>query len=682
MSFIKKNDPTLKNVAKLAKQNKKHHFKYKLKATWQKTRKRMDQLLGNDDYTKMKKQSFNMHKSLLAFKAKEAYVFASDYIKIDDYYATILTFRAKSGSQDDYHVFWGVNMIPRNMPDGVTSINFDQVHKVSEAWLTKHNHTAEKVMTGNLKSEQEINAIAGSDKAVHKINDISQISEELTSGAVYLNVQMRLLLKAPSLEKLDLALDRLRDQYREAFGTLKPAAFQGRQREEMSHLLAYNEKKHGKGLYFTSKMYAGQYDLVTHGIEDDGGEYVGKMSNDINEAAILFDIDGFHHHTVVGSEQLDPAALKEHYRVPVPDVWGLKICQSALLNNHRVVEIVLSDGSDFNKVAPALSNITTTIDMSRGDINMFEVFGKHKDVKMLFPRQVEKLVLMFNELYYMDNTSKIGKTDSAIMNGSLRQIIIDFYKQKGMWFDNIDDHLDDVRLVGLPHNQYPLLNQFDLELNNEYDALKNQGNRDDNTFNAVTVLKNIFDNLLAANSTLFDHYTRDNVDGIIYGRRVVYNFGSLLQIGSGVAMAELVNVIDYAVSDLQAGDVVIIHGAENLDKSIWQFCQQQFDMLYRRGGRVVFLYNNIDKLFDSKSFNHFDNADYTIFGTMTNSQVRTYGELMNSSLPDALINSLTQRNNNKLNFIHRDTTNVVFDAQLLLRPTPEDYGKQERVHYV
>lgn len=147
-------------------------------------------------------------------------------------------------------------------------------------------------------------------------------------------------------------------------------------------------------------------------------------------------------------------------------------------------------------------------------------------------------------------------------------------------------------------------------------------------------------------------------------------------------MAELVNVIDYAVSDLQAGDVVIIHGAENLDKSIWQFCQQQFDMLYRRGGRVVFLYNNIDKLFDSKSFNHFDNADYTIFGTMTNSQVRTYGELMNSSLPEALINSLTQRNNNKLNFIHRDTTNVVFDAQLLLRPTPEDYGKQERVHYV
>lgn len=117
--------------------------------------------------------------------------------------------------------------------------------------------------------------------------------------------------------------------------------------------------------------------------------------------------------------------------------------------------------------------------------------------------------------------------------------------------------------------------------------------------------------------TCFNTSTNPTIDGVKDGRRVIYDFSKLMMRGRGVAMAQLVNVIGFAVGNLGDNDVVIIHGAEIIDKGVRDYINTKFEHLFNQGGKVVYLYNSMDKVLDDQDFKgSFDKADYTIFGNI------------------------------------------------------------------
>ncbi len=75
------------------------------------------------------------------------------------------------------------------------------------------------------------------------------------------------------------------------------------------------------------------------------------------------------------------------------------------------------------------------------------------------------------------------------------------------------------------------------------------------------------------------------------------------------------------MDSLDKGDVLIIHGAKYIDDGVREYVTTQLDRLHRAGARVVWLYDDYDAMFDDVDFNHFDRADYTIFGTMSAAQI-------------------------------------------------------------
>src|SRR5699024_12424530 len=97
-----------------------------------------------------------------------------------------------------------------------------------------------------------------------------------------------------------LAIDRIMRQYSRDFSTLTVAPYHAEQRQEMSALTARNNAKRGAGQYYTSTEYAGAYSLVTNGLDDPGGEFIGHMVGDLNTSAVIFAIEqGFDHHVVI-----------------------------------------------------------------------------------------------------------------------------------------------------------------------------------------------------------------------------------------------------------------------------------------------------------------------------------------------------------------------------------------------
>lgn len=601
---------------------------------------------------------FSNRPFLEQMRPREKYVFHSDYFEIDNSVATIMSFFHKDGASDNFGVFWGINRIPAGLPESVVTVTFEQIAKMTDGWIQDHQTRAEGVAQTN-SNEQDRAGDAGSrNKATRKVNDLDTIGRELIDGAAYLNVKYRILVKAPTLEILDHAVSQIERLYVDRFGTLEAAAYAGNQRDELTNLFGLNKKKVGKGYYFTSPEYAGSYSLVTHGLEDVSGEYVGYMIGDVNNSAVLFDVDGYSHHTVVVNENYHEKLGRAH----ISDMWGSKISQSALLNNHKVVHILMN-GCDMNQIGPKFDSLTYKLDMSKGAVNMFEMFGDEKDELSIFPAQMQKLILMAEQAY--DATD----TDRSIIRGSLEQLATEFYTDRRMWCENAKENREKLRVVGIPHEQVPRLQEFVSYLETFRKETLSSNLKDVDLQKAVNVLRLTFRNMLSNNGDLFNMITSDAIDGAKTGRRILYDFGGLMRRGKGVAMAQLVNIIGFAVGNLGYGDTVIVHGADLINDGVKEYIETQFDHLFAKGGRVVYIYDKTDKMLADKNFCHFDKADYTIFGNMTVTATETYESEIGQLIPPDL-KSLITTNSEAICYIRRGYDNVVFKQDLALGITP------------
>ena len=597
---------------------------------------------------------FKDYPYLLALKPREKYVFHSDYFEIDGSVATIMGFFHLEGAADGYPPFWGIGRVPSGLDADIVTIGFEHVRKMSKAWVDEHENVAEGVAN---MSSQEINK-AGTQrtkqKSSRRMSDLEEIAKELMDNAAYLECHFKLMVKAPTLKQLDDALVKIARKYVDVFSSLEAAPFMGEQRQELSSLFASIDRKPGHPFYFTSTEYAGSYSLVTHGMEDKAGEYVGRMFGDVNNSAVLFAVDNYTHHVVVANE----GHSKDNDHIPLADFWGSKISQSCLIHNGRVVHIIL-DGCDLDKLGPSFKGLTYKIDMNTGDVNMFEMFGETKNEISIFAMQMQKLILMAEQAY------ETTESDRSIIRGSLEEIATKFYIDNRMWYENAPINQDKLRVVGIPHKSVPKLEMFVSYLDTEYAKSLASDVKDNERSHALGVLRSTFKNLLSANGDLFNTITNAAIDGAVRGRRVIYDFSSLKRRGMGIAMAQLVNIVGYAVGNLSKGDSVIFHGAENIADRVKEYITDQLSGLYDKGGRAVFLYNNIDAMMDDNEFSHFDKADYAILGTMTPNQVTKYQNVLGQKIPGDLGRLVTTKNND-LAYIRRDYSNVVFEQDLSL----------------
>lgn len=611
---------------------------------------------------KMPKQQsydFKSHEMLRVLKPNEGYIFHSDYFELDNQVATILSFFHVDGATDNFGPFWGINKIPSGLGDDVDVVVLEQVNRMSEGWVQSHQVKAEGVAQMDSNETDRAGTSRSRHQSSRKVLDLETVAREIQDGAAYLNVQSRLLVKAPDLERLDYALEQIKRLYVDRFGTLSAAAYAGEQRRELSDLFKKNEKKLGRGMYFTSTEYAGSYSLVTHGMEDPAGEYVGYMVGDVNNSAVLFDVDNYEKHVVVVNEKFHVPLGRVH----VSDMWGSKISQSAMLNNHRVVHILMDD-CDMDKLGPKFESLTYKLDLNHGAVNMFEMFGEEEDEMSIFPTQMQKLILMAEQAY------ETTESDRSIIRGSLEQIATKFYVDRKMWHENAKENRDKIRIVNLPHNEVPMLQEFVSYLETGYKQQVMATAKDNKMVNALNVLRLTFRNMLSNNGDLFNTITSDAIDGAKTGQRVLYDFGGLMRRGKGVAMAQLVNIIGFAVGNMGLGDVLIFHGVDLVDDSVKPYLENQFSHLFTKGGRVVYIYNNTDAMLADKAFCHFDKADYTIFGNMTETTVATYQNLLGQKIPPDLSRRITSKSDSVC-YIRRGFDNVVFKQDLALGITPK-----------
>ena len=157
-------------------------------------------------------------------------------------------------------------------------------------------------------------------------------------------------------------------------------------------------------------------------------------------------------------------------------------------------------------------------------------------------------------------------------------------------------------------------------------------------------------------------------------RQVVYDFSGILQRGRAIAMAQYINAIGYAVHNLKAGDLLIIHGAEHIDGSLddpysaKSFTANLVENLHERDVRVAYLYDSINKMLGDTKFNRFDSSDWVLTGYMSHNLIKKYeADLKGRQLPVDLKSEI-QHEDPLLYYLRRGVSNVLFQAA----PTIDD----------
>ena len=627
-------------------------------------RKKKRQLTGGDkDKKKKSDKTVTVKQSRLyrALKPKKAFVFRSDYMEIENHVATVLTVLHHQGADDNLGYFWGIQLIPRNLGDGVSVRRIEHASRVSESWIDQHQGRAEGLAASKENEVVRDGSMTSRQKLSKEKQQLVDIAQDLANGSSYLRVAYRLLVKAPTLEALDEAVNKINRQYKDRFDTVHAAAYAGEQKRELGSILAGIDRKLGRNFMFTSSEFAGAYSLVTRGIEDPGGEYVGQMMGDVNNSAVLLDIDDYDNHTVLagrGEAVTLSHTAEELAGSRAMDVWGAKLGMAALVRNKRVVHLVLNRAR-IDRIGVDLSDITSYVNMTRGDINPFELFGEVEDELSLFAAHIQKMGLMLDQLTH------IPERDRTRILGTLSEALNLFYVDKRMWARNAQHNRDKLRLVGIPHKEVPRLPEFLAYLQQSYKAQVNSANKDTDVMRAYGFLLTSFRDMLDTNGDLFNTTTSDIIDQATVSNRVVYDFSALLKRGSGLMMAQFVNALAFSVGRLGKGDVVVLHGAEKLEDRIKQYVRDKFDELNENGTRVVFVYGSPEAMIADKGFNRFDQADYTLLGGMSKATVIEYEQTLRQEVPIALKNLLEHKEPYRL-YLRRGFDNVVFanDVQI------------------
>jgi hypothetical protein len=290
---------------------------------------------------------------------------------------------------------------------------------------------------------------------------------------------------------------------------------------------------------------------------------------------------------------------------------------------------------------------------------MFEFFGSHKDELSLFPRQLEKINFMVEEI------APPTDMERTILRGSLGDALTQFYIDSRMWVQNAGANREKIRLCGIAHEQVPKLQMFVTNLDQKHKALMADG-KDKEQIHAYAVLKSVFKSMLTTNGDLFNTITNNVFDTANKARRVIYDFGSLLQRGGGIALAQTVNVINYALSELKQGDVVIIHGCDNItSEAVKEYLKHELEFLYTRGGRSCMIYNDVHNYMKDIAFNEAIRADYTIMSTMAPGDVDYYEKQFGIDLPSGL-QRLVSDTHSTCDYLHRGFDNVVFTPDLYI----------------
>lgn len=604
-------------------------------------------------------------------------------------HSTILTFSTRKGNFDQLPPLWGMSLMPQVAGSKYFSdkgINVRPIYSLnrrSSEWADKKLQSSSSVSKTGYSESVQADQSKERNKYRDYFSDTETIADEIYKGASYLDLSIRYIVSAKSKEDLDEAVYQLEDEFSSRFNRkVELVPFVGEMKKEYANLLDSAKDQKGENYQLTSKELAGSYPFISTNVNDMQGSYIGRLYNPLNKDPVLLDTTSINKLGVIVAKDRAADLYSEsregvYYDYKATTAWSNKITQDALVNGNRVVEFVLNGEHVERMRDELLEDETAYINLTEDDVslNMFEPFAEGRDYISAFHVTVSKIKEAARQYSKPENVND----RSVLMSGDmieLEKVIKSYYIDEDMLPENPDENKEDIRFVGLKHNQYPVLSNFikylKRQMNDEQKKVSTQGTTERSK--SLGRLKDVFDKILATDESLFNRQTTVDEDYINSKLKVIFDFKILHETKHEALMASFVNSLAYGEQTLAEDDVLIIHGADELTESVKEHLRQRIGFLNNRGVKVYLLYNDADVLFEERNSEDrtkdnihriwFRNADLRITNAMRAHNIKEYENVIQRHLPRT-VKSALKEDKNHIYYMNSETKSVLFKLHIM-----------------
>lgn len=559
-------------------------------------------------------------------------VFESDRYTIDGRIGAVLTISIQEGSNYKLPRAWGVNVIPSVSDPRVSVSLITSVGVVPEKDVIDKISEATKSARGSLDEAEESGQLTDASAAQQLADDMADVAVEIKSGS-YMALSLRLNLIADSEDALEQAIREVEIGYRNWFNKISLEQFIGEQQTDYRNLFKAPVNQLGYNYKMTSQELSGMSPFITRGLEDESGIFVGRLAADVNSGAVMLDTQAFSRLAMVGARGEAVVGNNIIRDITKSSLWGLQYAQDALMRGSKVHHVVLNNTKLLNYGSVDLGPITEVIDASQGKINMMEVFGDKDRELQLFSVQLEKLKLIVKQL-----DPDLREDDMQLLG----QVLEEFYIDAGTWVPNAKNHVDELRLVGIPSSQVPKFETVEAYFRRAGNNARNGSNKATYTTADIASLKRferMFKELYSKYGDLFSRQTNLDLDRIQNAMQAVYEFGDIYVRGENVFLAQVINTLSYLSGNIGRDDVIIIHGAERITESMYSYFKQQIEYYWSVGAKVVMLFDTPTAMLSSELYS---DADTIMIGPSTKEEMDTFSNKFSSPLPETVRSELSE----------------------------------------
>ena len=602
------------------------------------------------------------------------YKLKEDYVECNDgSVMTILTIYDDFGKTNDLISMWGVHFITTILrslidnPDEINAAFVSTFETKSSKWVEKKQDAADS-NTNNAEGSKKRKTMFRS-KALD--DDLDQIALELTrDNASYVDVALKYQITAKDLDTLNSFIDNITRELNQKIPGIKVTSSNGYIDKTFANLLASPEETPGKRIMMTSTQLAGFYNIVSRGIDDEQGVYVGDQVGEINNNAVVWDMTKFNNYAVIGAS--NKFGRRKEYLTGKYDPMFVNTYGTHMWVNQLITQLVRKQSRVFTlslngfNLSPNLRSVTSSLDMNEGLINPMEMFGrKNKDEQNAYDSNIEKWKVMLRQLARQTLREKGQNIADEELNRTvlteLTSFLEDLYVNYKMWSKNASRSKIGMRNLGIPHEQLPTLDHMESALETQRRKYMSAENYDVQKANAINEIKSLISEMKT--KSIFNCITSPKMDTLGNSRHSLLDFTSLDGTNRNTLLLQIINTFSAIMNQAKESDVVIIYGADRITSLTQAYIEYEIRRARERGVRFVYVYKSPEIMLDNIAFNKMSSADYTLTGFMTPDDIERYDNALSAqkNMTDTIKSSISEQLDYRY-YLRRNSENVCFDA--------------------
>ena len=599
------------------------------------------------------------------------YRFTPSFMKHNGKYATIVKLYLRQGSNRGLSYMDVIDFVPTQANTGVEMyfIVDDKVIKSEEK---------DKLITQN--SVKNLAVLEDDEQRAKDKRNKSQQSEtqnvveirtsEQEDYALYQSIIGKseviavfdwvLLVVGDSPEAIDEQLNQLNTRLKKEHDGAVWDSLPGEQQERFSRFFDELEPDRFKETTVSSN-YAGLSVAMSAGLLDERGVPIGKDIFAPSQPTAFFDFENSTRSQAIIA--MPKSSVIPFYRnqdsevqVPASSILAQAAANHIVMNGHRAHHIVLNKFDYFEDgkyYRPQDSErIFKRYDVSKMTINMMQGFGDIKDVAKVYARLQQKIVNIFNVMRNLTLT----ETQESIISSALSEM----YESEQYWIADADLYPERTKIVDIKYPEtYATAATFLSSFTTYAEKALREGkvNRADDAETLGNLLRSSLDmyRSVIGRTTTIEPTT---------ALQVYYEFANASSLQ--LKQIQFLNTIEYIIHTAAKGDVIVIHGCEQLYDRVAKMTVEAINAAKEKGIRFIFAFDTISSISNSVSIPMNDmfkmqNVYYTdldvdvswsAVGQLIPNELDEYKKALNTELSDQIIATLQSKIENQV-MIHR-----------------------------